>query len=220
MNEKKSMNTHLHIMEAYTNLLRVWRDVTLEKKLREIIILTIEKIVDTKSGHFMLFFDDKWNRKSDIISYGHDIEGSWLLLEAAEVLGDQEIIDKVKKIAVLMADVTLEEGTDTDGSLFYEANPSAITDSVKHWWPQAEAAVGFLNAYQLTGEMKFFDAFAKVWDYIDQYVIDHRYGEWFSQVSQSGSPDLNKPKVYMWKCPYHNSRACYEVMDRLLKIKN
>ncbi|MBW7456074.1 AGE family epimerase/isomerase, partial [Paenibacillus sepulcri] len=96
LNERKSMNTHLHVLEAYTNLYRVWRQDGLRGKLQELIEVHLERIIDPQSHHFLLFFNDEWESKSGDVSYGHDIEGSWLLYEAAEVLGNHELTARVK----------------------------------------------------------------------------------------------------------------------------
>jgi mannobiose 2-epimerase len=214
MNEKKSMNTHLHVMEAYTNLLRVKRDQRIEDSVRNLINITIDHIIDSKTKHFKLFFDEQWNSKADIISYGHDIEGSWLLYEAAEVLGDAQLLEKVKQIAIHMAQATFDEGIDKNGSIFNESE-DGVFDAIKDWWPQAEAVVGFLNAYQLTEKEHFLNAAYNSWQFIDKNVIDKVNGEWFWGVTKEGKSESNQPKVGFWKCPYHNSRACMEIMSRI-----
>ncbi len=214
INEKKSMNNHLHIMEAYTNLLQGWKDERLQEKLKELIKVTLDHIIDPDTAHFQMFFDEKWAVKADHISYGHDIEGSWLLVEAAEVLEDQILIEKTKQMAIRMAQVTYDEGRDRDGSLFYEANSKEIFNKDKDWWPQAEAAVGFLNAYQLTKKPHFLQAFKEVWNFIEKEMIDWEHGEWFNKIESNGEIANDMPKVGPWKCPYHNSRACFEIMKR------
>ena len=218
MNEKKSMNTHLHVLEAYTNLYRIWPDETLRQKLAELIEVTVDRIVNQKSGHFILFFDESWNTKSDLISYGHDIEGSWLLYEAADALNDEALKEQVKSVALQMAEAVYNNGLDADGSVLNEANSQGVFDDDKHWWPQAEAVVGFLNAYQLNGNPDYLTAAEKCWTFIDKYIIDKKHGEWFWKVSRTGEPYLNSPKVDPWKCPYHNSRACFEILERLEHI--
>jgi len=214
MNEKKSMNTHLHILEAYTNVYRVWPSSIMALRLRSLIGLTLDRIVGG-DGHFRLFFDEDWRVKSDRISYGHDIEGSWLLYEAAEALGDTELIALAKKAALAMADATLAEGVDRDGALWNEAGPEGLIDTDKDWWPQAEAVVGFVNAWQMTGDDRYWEAAWKTWSFIRTSVVDREHGEWFWKVDASGVPYKEEPKVSEWKCPYHNGRACMEIIERL-----
>lgn len=212
--ERKSMNTHLHVLEAYTNLYRVWQSDELRVKLKELIEITMDHIIDADSAHFILFFNEEWEVKSDLISYGHDIEGSWLLHEAAEVLGDEELLAAAKKAAIRMAEVTYAEGVDADGGLLNEADSTGLIDTNKDWWPQAEAVVGFFNAYQLTGDTKFLEASEKSWSFIDQYIVDKANGEWYWSVTRDGIPTTGHPKAGVWKCPYHNARACFELIER------
>lgn len=217
LNVAKSMNTHLHVLEGYTNLYRVWKDEKLKKALGELIEVTLEKIVDQKTGHFILFFDEEWNVKSHEVSYGHDIEGSWLLFEAAEVLGDEALLEVTRKIAIDMAEAVYNEGVDKDGGIFNEAGPAGLIDDRKDWWPQAEAIVGFFNAYQMTGDAKFVDAALKSWSFIDGYLVDKKHGEWYWGVNREGKPQPGEMKISAWKCPYHNSRSCFEIIERLSK---
>jgi mannobiose 2-epimerase len=215
MDEKKSMNTHLHLMEAYATLLRNHENETVRLRLRELIEIFLDHIIHPVTHHFILFFDELWHPRSEKISFGHDIEGSWLLYEAAEILGDQLILKRVQEIAVKMAQTTCEQGLDPDGGLLYECEPGGHFDTDKHWWPQAEAVVGFLNAYELSGQKHFLAAAEASWAFTDKYIVDHRNGEWFWLVSRAGVPDAKLDKAGPWKCPYHNSRACFEVMERL-----
>lgn len=215
MDEKKSMNTHLHMLEAYANLSRVWDDNGLRERLRELIEIFLRHIINSKNHHFLLFFDEDWTPKSDVISFGHDIEGSWLLCEAVEIYGDPHLLKRVEEEAVRMAQAVLDEAMDSDGGVLYEAEHGKIIDSDKHWWPQAEAVVGCLNAYRLSGQGHFYDAADRSWNFIEKHIVDQEYGEWFWKVSRDGVPSNDKYKVDPWKCPYHNSRMCFEVMERL-----
>lgn len=217
MDEKKSMNTHLHMLEAYANLLRYWKDDGLRQRLRDLVRIFLDHIIDPETHHFRMFFDDEWHDHSKWLSYGHDIEGSWLICEAAEILGDKAILDEARRKSVKMAQTVYDEALDKDGGLLYEGRGNEIIDTDKHWWPQSEAVVGFLNAYELTGKDYFLKASERTWAFIDKYIVDHVHGEWFWKVSRDGTPSNDKYKVDPWKCPYHNSRTCFEVMQRLDK---
>ena len=214
-NEKKTMNTHLHVLEAFTNLYRIWPDEALKIKIQNLLRDFQNHIVDPKTGRMILFFDEYWNPKSETISYGHDIEASWLLLEAAEVIGDHDLVDEIRRLAVTMADACME-GIDQDGGLWYEKEPSK--DHIvkeKHWWVQAEAMVGFFNAWQISGEQQFLKTSYQSWNFVKQAILDKKNGEWFWGVKEDGSVMENEDKAGLWKCPYHNSRACIEVIKRI-----
>jgi mannobiose 2-epimerase len=213
-NEKKSMNTLLHLLEAYTNLYSVWQDEKLKRQLRNLVHIFLDRVIDPVTGHFRLFFAEDWSVRSSKISYGHDIEGSWLLLEAAELLDDPDLIREVKKAALKICEVTLSEAIQTDGSIVNEKD-GKHTDTDRHWWPQAEAMVGFFNAYQLDRDQKWIDAVYKLWDYLKTYFIDKNQGEWHFRVNDLGEPYLEEDKAGPWKCPYHNSRMCIELIRRI-----
>jgi len=218
MDEKKSMNTHLHLLEAYASLLRRWNDDVLRERLRELLGIFLARVIDPETNHFRMFFDEVWRDRSDRFSFGHDIEGSWLICEAGEVLGDKKLLEEARRAAVKMAQTVYEEAVDADGGLVYEGTREEIIDTDKHWWPQAEAVVGFLNAYELSGKDYFLKASERSWEFIEKYIVDHKHGEWYWKVSREGTPSNDKCKVDMWKCPYHNSRTCFEVMERLDRL--
>ena len=213
-NERKTMNTHLHILEPYANLYRIWPDGRLERSLKSLVRIFLDKIVDKESGHLNLFFEEDWSNKYHIVSYGHDIEASWLLHEAALVLGDAALLQEVKPAVVRIARAA-DEGLAPDGSLLYESFPQERrTDAERHWWVQAESVVGHLNLYQYFG---MDDALAKAldaWQFIKQRLIDHGRGEWFWSILPDGTPNRRDDKAGFWKCPYHNGRMCMEVMER------
>ncbi len=214
-NVRKSMNTMLHIMEAYTNLLRVWDDAQLKARQRSLIEAFQERIIDPCTNHFRLFFDDQWRSFSDVISFGHDIEGSWLLVEAAERQGDAQLLARAQESALKLAEAVYREGLGPDGGLYNEADPHGLVDSGKDWWSQAEALVGFYDAYQLSGEACFLQASQRCWAYIQNKLVDRAHGEWFKRIQPDGTVDNEHYKAGPWDCPYHNSRACFEMLDRL-----
>lgn len=214
-NEKKTMNTHLHILEAYTNLYRVWKDNLLEKQLKNLIHLFLDKIINKKTHHLDLFFDEDWNCKSAIYSYGHDIEASWLLDEAAVVLNDAETLAKVRGVILRVADAAAE-GFCENGALMNEKNVTENhLDSNSDWWPQAEAIVGFFNAFQLSDNQAYLEKVNKSWAFINANIIDKEHGEWYWSVSIDGTKDTQNDKAGFWKCPYHNGRMCIELMERI-----
>jgi mannobiose 2-epimerase len=215
INCRKSMNTMLHILEAYTNLLRVWDEAQLKARHRALIETFQRHIIDHQSHHFKLFFDDQWHSLSDHVSYGHDIEGSWLLVEAAELQGDAGLLGQVREAAIKMAEAVYREGIDDDGAVFYEAGPQGLVDTNKSWWVQAEAIVGFYNAYQLTGEAHFAQAAYRCWEYVQTKMIDRTHGDWYKILNRDGTPDHTSYKAGPWECPYHHSRACLEMLARL-----
>ena len=214
MNSPKSMNTHLHVLEAYTALLRAWDDPELRSALTDLIRATLGRIVNRDTGHFVLFSDLEWRPMSDAISYGHDIEGSWLLCEAAEAADSPPLMDEVKPVALGMARAVLEEGIDSDGGIVNEAGPAGWTDRSRDWWPQAEAMVGFFNTWQLSGDERYLEAALGSWSFIRRFIRDPEHGDWFWGVAERGA-GYREEKLGPWKCPYHNARACIEILERV-----
>ena len=219
-NDPKSQNTMLHVMEAYTNLLRVWPDAALKQALTVLVELMLTRVVNPVTGHLGLFFANDWTLHSDKISYGHDIEAAWLLTEAAGVLGDSVLTSRVHALAVKIASVTLAEGTDADGGIYNLGGPGGIIDPVKEWWPQAEAVIGLLNAYEFSREERFLTAALHTWEFIETRLIDREHGEWFRGVTRDGRVLTEQLKVSFWKCPYHNGRMGLEAVRRLHAILN
>jgi mannobiose 2-epimerase len=214
-NAPKSMNTHLHLMEAYAALVRAGGGAAVRERLRAIVRLHLDRILNPATSHLVLFFDERFSPVSRAVSYGHDIETSWLLVEAAEDAGDPALLDRARAAALAMARVALREGVDREhGGLFAERGEDGRLDDEKHWWMQAEAVVGFLNGLELSRDTTFLDAAERTWAFVERFVIDPERGEWRWRVRRDGTPIPGLPKVEPWKCPYHNSRAALEVDAR------
>ena len=215
-NYPKSQNTHLHIIEPYANLYRVWKDERLEKALRNMINIFTDKILNPETNHLDLFFEKDWTRGAGHLeSYGHDIECSWLMHEAALVLGDAEVLKKVEEIVPLVAKAS-EKELNPDGSMIHEANlDTGHVDDDLHWWVQAEAVVGFYNIYQHFGDESALDKSLQCWQYIKDNLIDYEGGEWYWSRRPDGTLNLDDDKAGFWKCPYHNGRMCLEIIERI-----
>jgi len=217
MDVAKSMNTHLHLLEAFTNLHRARPSAVTAERLAELLSLFDRHIIgpDPRHRHLRPFFDERWKVCSDSYTFGHDIEAAWLLCEAAEALADNELQATAQAWAADLARTVLAQGLDADGGLAYEGRGGAVTNHDHDWWCQAEAVIGFWHAFQLTGERTFADASAASWRFIDRYLVDRVHGEWFWRVRDDGTVDPAEPKVSEWKCPYHSIRMCLEMMRRL-----
>ena len=219
-NYPKSQNTHLHIIEPYANLLRTLRlfevDVAkVESSLRNIIAIFTDRILNPATHHLDLFFEMDWTRGAgQLESYGHDIECSWLMHEAALVLGDKDVLAKVEPIVQIVAKAS-EKGLRPDGSMIHEANlDTGHVDDDLHWWVQAENVVGWFNIYQYFHDLSALDKAQRCWDYIKQNLIDYEHGEWFWSRHPDGTLNLTDDHAGFWKCPYHNSRMCLEIIER------
>lgn len=222
-NYPKSQNTHLHIIEPYANLYRVlkasrpYEAVTMrvENSLRNLIDIFCDKILNPETHHLDLFFDMDWTRGAGALeSYGHDIECSWLMHEAALVLGDAEVLAKVEPIVQLVAKAS-EKGLNADGSMVHEANlDTGYVDTDRHWWVQAETVVGFYNIYQYFNDASALDKALHCWQYIKDNLIDHELGEWYWSRDPERNINRKDDHAGFWKCPYHNSRMCLEIIER------
>ena len=242
-NYPKSQNTHLHIIEPYTNLYRTLREMQsaqecayvpiigsvlpidiaaspetllkVEAALRNLIDIFTDHILNADTHHLDLFFDMDWTRGAGHLeSYGHDIECSWLLHEAALVLGDKQVLKKVEPIVQMVAQAS-EKGLRPDGSIIHEANlDTGLADDDLHWWVQAENVVGWLNIYQYFGDEDALQKALRCWQYIKQNLIDWEHGEWYWSRHADGSLNLDDDHAGFWKCPYHNSRMCLEIIER------
>ena len=239
-NESKTMNTHLHVLEAYTCLFRVWKDPLLEARLRG-LILVFEKHILGADGHLKLFFDDSWNCGYDIVSYGHDIEASWLLHEAALVLGEADVLARVEALVPKIVKAA-SEGFTPEGGMIYEKSGGGVhegcdeecseeccegpdgtgaeVDADRHWWVQAESVVGYFNLWEHFGQPDGLENAIMCWEFIKNNIIDKDGGEWFWSLRADGSVNREDDKAGFWKCPYHNGRMCMEIIERIAQHTN
>ena len=208
MNVSKTMNTHLHVLEAYTTLLKIYDNPELEEALRELVMLFQNKFLN-ESNSYDLFFSENWNLQSNKISFGHDIETAWLVIEAAIALKDEGLLRQVQKTAVKVIDTFLLKALDENGGVMNELDSSSKTlDTDRHWWPQVEALIGLKYGYSLTKNKEYLEKSIAVWEFVKEYLIDSKNGEWHFRVDSKGHPYETEDKVSMWKAPYHTTRAC------------
>ena len=234
-NDAKTMNTHLHILEGYTGLYRVWKDDTLRQRLVDLCNIFMDKIV-RPDGHLGLFFDEDWRSQSETVSFGHDIEASWLLCETAELLDDPALLSRIRACCASIATAAME-GLQPDGSMIYEHFSTAKApvglayDADRHWWVQAETVVGCLNQSAMPGLSTVMPGLSTVmpgltghpdawveraihcWNYIKSNLLAPD-GEWYWSIRSDGTPNTTDDRAGFWKCPYHNSRMCLEVYTR------
>lgn len=210
----KTMNTHIHILEAYTNLYKVWPNEELKANLIELLGILQNQLYNSKGKYLVLFCDDDWKPYGDDESFGHDIETSWLMVEAAKTVDDEALIASVEKQAIDMVDVALSEGLSDKGYMRYERSADGKYSNNLSWWPQCETIIGSINAWEITGQKKYFDAAVKTWEYVKAHFVDYVHGGWFKGLTPEEKP-TNEPKASQWNCPYHNSRLAFELISRL-----
>jgi len=212
---EKTMNTLLHVLEAYTELYRVTGDAYIGERLKYQLDLFSEKVYNPELGRQEVFFDREWNTLIDLYSYGHDIETSWLIDRALEVLGDEEYSKKILPVTRILAE-NIYKVAYVDHSLLSECE-NGVPLTTRTWWVQAETIVGFVNLWQRDPSHKeYLEAAEDVWEYIKECFVDKREGsEWYRDVDADRKP-LHEPIVEPWKCPYHNGRMCMEITKRLL----
>jgi cellobiose epimerase len=212
-NFAKTMNTNLHVLEAYTNLYSIWQDSFLGMQIENLLEVFAHHFIDSKTHHLILFFDENWVGRSDLISYGHEIEAAWLLQYAAEIISHNGWMIAMKSQALKITEAA-SEGWEYDGGLRYEKEHE-LYNNEKHWWVQAEAMVGYFNAFQISQQKRYFEQSLKSWEFVKKYIRDKKNGEWFWGVNEDNSVMTNQDKIGFWKCPYHNTRACIEIIDRI-----
>ena len=203
-NGSRTMNTHLHVLEAYTNLYRVYKDPRVARQLRVLIDIFVNRLYNPSNGHLDLFFDDQWQGRRDKTSPGHEIEAAWLLHEALEVLGDPILLQETLPVCQQLAQA---------------AENGILKES--QWWCYAEAVVGYIDQWKLNQKTLPVEAAINIemaeaaWEFIQSHLIDREHGEWYWAILPDGIPDTSNDKAGFWKCPYHNSRMCLEIIERL-----
>ena len=215
----KSMNTSLHVMEALANLYRVWKSPLLESRLQEMITIFLDKVINPETHLQHYTFAQDWTNRSNTKSYGHDIECSWLLLESAEILGKQDLIERSKVACLAMAEAVAKDAIYPNGRMIYDVRGDEEPSPFVQWWAQAEAVVGCVNAWQLSGDEVWLDRALLVWQFTDDIFVDHQYGEWYYDIDRNDVLRTGAPKADAWKCPYHNGRMCMEVIHRAAKVE-
>ena len=214
----KTMNTLLHIFEAYTELYRVTGDQHVADRMKWILDQFAQKVYNPKLHRQEVFFDKHMNTILDLYSYGHDIETAWLVQRGVEVLGDTSYEKRMTPIIKDLTENTYKEAF--DGRALYNECERGVVDRHRVWWVQAEALLGFLNGWQIDPKRtEYRDAVKALWNYINNYFVDRRKGsEWFWLVSEEDRPVEGKPIVEQWKCPYHNGRMCLEIIRRNIDV--
>ena len=213
-NGAKTMNTHLHVIEPYTNLYRVWPSKELHESIHRLFDVFTDKLYTKETHHLDLFFDNEWHGRRNVESYGHDIEATWLLWETALVLGEDDVKAKLGPIVVDLAKAA-DEGLQPDGSMIYEHwKDTGKTDRQRQWWVLCENVIGHVNLYQYFNDASALKVAKDCWTFIDKHLVDHVNGEWHWAVDDNGKINLDDDKAGFWKCPYHNSRMCLEIIER------
>lgn len=220
LNAPKTMNTHLHVLEAYTALHLVSKDARVGAALQHVLEIMLDRICDPASGHLHLFFDRDWNSLDETVSFGHDIEASWLMCEAADALGAADLRAKARASALRLVEATLAQGIGPHGEVFEARHGDGALSSRRIWWIQAEALVGFLNAFELSGDGRYGDAALQSWRFIQQHLIDRDGGEWRASSLLDPAPAASELRAGPWKCPYHTGRAMIEAERRAASLFN
>lgn len=211
VNCKKTMNSHLHLLEGYANLYRIWPDPGLRERVTDLLELLGIRMVNPATGHLELYFDSDWTVVPGAVSYGHDIETSWLALECALAVRDFDAVERTRALSRRLYAAGLE-GLQPDGSLAYEKLTDGSTDTARHWWVQAESVIGNLWAWKYLSEPEGYKLAQKAWEYIAAHIVDREGGDWWWSCDAEGTPDCTADKAGEWKCPYHNVRMCLQVI--------
>ncbi|MDN3595116.1 AGE family epimerase/isomerase [Zunongwangia endophytica] len=216
LNASKTMNTHLHILEAYTTLAEVTNSEKVKAALENLVTLHLDKFFDAEIGHFQLFFDTEWKVQTHLVSYGHDIEAAWLLLAAAHQVNNPTLTKKVEKAALYISEVFLKEAYEKSAGIINEKDlDTNHVDTDRHWWPQAEAMVGLAYANSIQYSKEYEASIYDIWNFTKEYIIDKEHGEWHFRIDKNFKAHEDENRLGMWKCPYHNSRALIELIEKI-----
>ena len=217
-NTRKTMNTHLHLVEAYAELYSVAPNIELNEKTTSLLELFANQWIDPVTGHLRLFMTDDWQVQHELISYGHDIEAAWLLPYCAGLLGNDELTARFESLVPLITDAALRGWDDADGGIWYEYEPAQkLLIREKHWWPQSEAQVGLIHAFERTHKNEYLEAALDLQHFIETQLLDRMEGEWFWGTDADGKL-IPKEKGGFWKCPYHNTRAALQLTERIDRL--
>lgn len=211
----KTMNTQINVMKAYSALYQVWPDKVLRERIVELMDIFRTKLYDKEGKHLLVNCDDNWNSLEDIHYYGHDIETAWLLSETAQVLGDRKLKKSIRNQVIELTDEAIASGLTPEGAMQDEKTSRGIRERYS-WWSQCETIVGCINAWQLTGDRKYYDTAWKNWEFVKAYFVDNENGDWFKTITKDCKP-AREPKANEWHGPYHNSHMAFELIDRLKK---
>jgi len=207
----KSLGTHLHLLEAYTALLKLHATDHVEKQLRFLVNLILDHFINTKN-HCETALDITGESLSETVFYGYNVEVPWMLVDAAKALGDAVLMYKTKENLLQMVDVFLEEAIDKNGAVIYgKCTQTDQLDTDLHWWAQIEGLVGVLYAYRFTKEDRYLASFNRIWVFVKEHFIDLEYGEWFARLA-ADTTKYRDDKIGMWKSPYHSTRMCLKIM--------
>jgi cellobiose epimerase len=209
----KTLKTHLSLLEAYTNLFSVWKNAGLRNQIENLLEVFAHHFVDDKTHHLCSAFDEEWNSQSESISFGDEIEAAWILLQAAEAIKHKGWTITMKSLAIRIAEA-VSEGLDVHGGLYHKAEANKFVME-RHWSAQAEAMVGFYNAYQICCEERWLNKSLASWEFIKNFIKDSVNGEWFDAVDENLVIIAGNDKAGLWKSPYHNARACIELIRRM-----
>ncbi len=217
-NVPKTMNTHLHVLEAWTELLRETGDPGLRQTHRSLMQILLDRMLDPAKGHFRQFFENDWTAVPSEVSYGHDIEAAWLLRRAAEVDGDPNLATATREVSVKIAERALRVALTPEGAFLYAGTPEVATNTNIEWWAQAEAIVGFLDAFEASGDERFLEAAHRVWRFVRRHVSDRVGGDWIKSQTRDLRLNPKSLRVGPWECPYHHARLCLEGVRRLRAV--